>query len=362
MSEYNAENEKLKKQYEEALLHGKYREKRTVYGVWKSLNLFEQFTGKSSFSTFNAEQAKGFKRWLEKQENAKGEKLSVSTVRSTLSNIREFFLWLAIHPQYVRKVDGRAANFLHLSNNDNRAARASIERPAPKLKDTIDALEAMPYEMDIQKRDRAIFALVCATGIRDAALISLKIKDINLETGVVWQNPKHVKTKNRKGIQSKLMDIVPNSKEIVLDWVRYCKEELKHGQECPLFPSTLVKNNLEKLQFESSGLSKQPWANAQPVRNIFKEAFERVGINYHNPHSFRKMLVNWGMKNCSQYEFKAISQNLGHEHCMTTYNSYGNILPEDQFSAIENMTQSKADLKSVPMEEILAEVARRSSK
>ena len=52
MTGYNPENERVKKQYEEALLHGRHREPRTVDAVWKAINLFEQFTDRMSFKSF----------------------------------------------------------------------------------------------------------------------------------------------------------------------------------------------------------------------------------------------------------------------------------------------------------------------
>src|SRR6185369_2378257 len=100
MTEYNYLNERLKKQYEDGLLHEDYREQRTADAVWKAINLYENYAGRKDFTTFDMEQAKGFKRWLIKQENAKGELLSLSTVRSTLKILRDFFSWLALHPQY----------------------------------------------------------------------------------------------------------------------------------------------------------------------------------------------------------------------------------------------------------------------
>ena len=40
-----------------------------------------------------------------------------------------------------------------------------------------------------------------------------------------------------------------------------------------------------------TGLERAHWANAHPVRAIFKEAFTRAGLPYFNPHSFRNTLV-----------------------------------------------------------------------
>lgn len=363
MSKYCPLNELVKKQYEEALLHGKYRDPKTVRAVWNNINLFESFTGYADFKTFEADQAKSFKAWLEKQKNQKGELLSISTIRSTLNNVREFFEWLAIHPQYVRKVDGRAVQYLRLSDNANRAARASRGKTPPTLEDLEKTLEAMPHETDIEKRDRAIFAFMIITCVRDDSLVTLKIKDVDATQRTVWQNPKHVRTKGRKGIVTGFVrQAMPCAEDIALDWLKHAHEVLHLKANDPLFPKTLVVASAETMAFEAQGLSREHWANAQPVREIFKRAFQAVGLPYYHPHLFRKTICKWALKNCSQYEYKALSQNLGHDHAMTTYNSYGNLTEDEQLEAISNIGQTNPDLQNVSMDDILAEVGRRIGK
>jgi integrase len=363
MSEYNPINEVVKKQYEEALLHGKCRDPKTVRAVWNNLNLFEDFTAHAGFKTFNSEQAKSFKTWLEKKKNQDGELLSLSTVRSTLNSVREFFEWLAIHPQYVRKIDGRAVQYLRLSDNANRAARASREKASPTLQELEKALKAMPHETDIEKRDRAIFAFLIITCVRDDALVSLKRKHVSADEKTVWQDPKLVRTKGRKGIVTRFVgQAMPVAEEIVLDWLKYADEVLKLKPNDALFPKTLVKPSPETMIFEVQGLSREHWANAGPVRELFKEAFKAVGLPYYNPHLLRKTISKWALKNCTQYEYKAISQNLGHEHAMTTYNSYAKLTEDEQLEAVSNIGQANPDLQNVPTETILAEVARRTGK
>jgi integrase len=362
MLEYNPLNERLKKQYEDALLHGAYKERRTVDAAWKDINLFERFTGSKNFTTFDMEQAKGFKRWLERQVNPKGEPLSLSTVRSTLANVREFFKWLATHPQCIRKVEGQAALYLRLSNNDERASRATRETPVPTMAQVRQTLEAMPYDTGIGKRNRAMVAFTALTGVRDAALISLKMKDINLETREIWQDPRHVKTKNRKGISTCFMPFDPLWEKIVTSWVIHARDALEFQADDPVFPKEAIANIPGKMKFESIGLSREHWANTTPVRDVFKMAFASAGLPYFRPHSFRKMLIIWTMENCDQYQFKAVSQNIGHEHAMVTYNSYGTLSLYDQRKAICGIKEGSADLQAVPTELLLAEMGRRAQK
>lgn len=361
MPEFNPVNELIKKQYEEALIHGRSRDPKTVKAVWDAITLFERFTAKADFKTFNSEQAKGFKKWLEKQTNKKGELLSLSTVRGTLNNIREFFLWLAIHPKYIRKIDGRAVEYLRLSNNDNRAARASRDKEPPAIEELQKALNAMPFETDIEKRDKAIFAFMILTCVRDDALVSLRMKDVDISRKTVWQDPKHVRTKFRKGILTRFVSApIPEAEIIFMDWYVFAQDFLKLPPDAPLFPQTLVVANSQKLTFEVKGLSRDPWASAAPVRGIFKKAFEKVSLPYFNPHLFRNTIVQWAEKNCTPYEFKAVSQNLGHEHAMTTYNSYGKLSERAQIEAIANLGKADTDMRDMPTDKILAEVVRRT--
>lgn len=362
MPEYNALNEKLKKQYEEVLTHGLHRAKQTIDAVWKDINQFEKYTNLANFTSFNKEQAIGFKRWLESQKNTKGERLSVSTVRSTLANLRRFFEWLAIHPQCIRKINGQDAGYLHMSSNDERASRATRETAVPTFDDLKLVLENMPHDTDIQKRDRAIIAFTALTGIRDDALVTMKIKHIDMKKREIWQNPRQVRTKKRKNITTYFMPFDPLWEGIFTDWYEYITKILKFKPDDALFPKQLVKNNPEKMAFEVVGLSRDHWANAQPVRDIFKSAFTDVDLQYYTPHSLRHMLVHWMMDNGTQYQFKAVSQNIAHAQAMTTYNAYGNLNPQDQRKAISTIGHANTDLQSISNDALFAELSRRTQK
>lgn len=79
-------------------------------------------------------------------------------------------------------------------------------------------------------------------------------------------------------------------------------------------------------QFETAGLKREHWSSAAPIRAIFRDAFETAGLPYFNPHSFRNTLVRLGETRCRTPEdFKAWSQNLGHEGVLTTFYSYGEV-------------------------------------
>jgi integrase/recombinase XerD len=55
-----------------------------------------------------------------------------------------------------------------------------------------------------------------------------------------------------------------------------------------------------------------PWANANPVRDIFREACARAGLPYFNPHLLRNTLVQVAYDRKLDAEaFKAWSQTSG---------------------------------------------------
>lgn len=111
------------------------------------------------------------------------------------------------------------------------------------------------------------------------------------------------------------------------------KDELAFGPDDPLFPSTLMGWDANR-DFKPQGLTRNPWANADPIRRIFRAAFEAAGLPAFNPHSFRRTLaLHMDTLDLSREEEKAYSQNFGHESIWTTRESYGT-LPEHRQAAI----------------------------
>jgi hypothetical protein len=61
-------------------------------------------------------------------------------------------------------------------------------------------------------------------------------------------------------------------------------------------------------------------------------------------HLFRDTLVHLGQEKCTTpEEFKAWSQNLGHESPLTTFTSYGYIDPHRQGNLIKGLGSKKSD-------------------
>jgi integrase/recombinase XerD len=116
---------------------------------------------------------------------------------------------------------------------------------------------------------------------------------------------------------------------------------LLFSHDDPLFPKTKVANTKDK-KFSACGVLKEHWSIANPIRELFKRAFEKAEIQYFNPHSFRDTLVRIGEQLCqSPEEFKAWSQNLGHAGVLTTLYSYGDVPDYRQAELIKKLNQPR---------------------
>ena len=146
-------------------------------------------------------------------------------------------------------------------------------------------------------------------------------------------------------------------RKIVFEWVEYLLRERLFGLDDPLFPATEVALNADQ-QFAAVGLSRRHWSNATPIRSIFREAFTRAGLPYFNPHSVRNTLALLGERLCRTPEqFKARSQNLGHEKVLTTFSAYGVVGAARQSEIIRELGENP-DTGDRQIEELAKQLIR----
>jgi integrase len=199
----------------------------------------------------------------------------------------------------------------------------------------------MPRETDIERRDRALVAFALLTGARDGALASLKLKHVDLAQGRLDQDARDVKTKFSKTFSTWFFPVGGDALAIVTDWVAHLRGPLLRGDRDALFPVTKRGTGPDG-GFISAGLEHYGWSASEPVRRIFRAAFEAAGLPYFNPHSFRATLAQLGERVCTCPEdFKAWSQNLGHERVLTTFTSYGTVSAHRQAAIIRELGATK---------------------
>lgn len=326
MKKPNAANERTKHEYLSYLEEAKRMSPASAESAAAAISLFEESTGYKDFSAFHIEQAKRFKRFLDDARHpATGRPWAKATIHSRLLAVKAFFVWLAGQPGYKSRISYPDCDYFNPTANDARIADARTERDVPTLEQIRRVLATMPYESPIEKRDRAIIAFTLLSGARDNAIASFNLGHVDLVRRSVHHDARTVRTKNRKTITTSFFPVGDDVEGIVTEWVHFLRADALFAETDPLFPATLVAPD-GRGAFAPQGLGRKHWTTADPIRKLFRRAFENAGFGYCNPHSFRKTLALLGQVVCrSPEEMKAWSQNLGHEAMMTTFTSYGTI-------------------------------------
>jgi len=340
MTNYNIKNEILKKQYEQYLELDERLSAKTVHVRIKDLRKYEEVTNFKDFTTFNANQALDFKDMYKKAQNSKGKYVRYATIFRTLTNLKEFFLWLAKQNGYKRKIKVTDIRAFNLTKKEKNIAKTKGFKNVPTLEQIYKTIYAMPTRTEKDKRNQAMVAFTILTGVRVTALMSLQLQHVDEYKHHVKQDPNVVKTKFGKTILTQFFPVDKDVQQIVLNWIKYLKEEKMFGREAPLFPSMASEWDKDTQTFLRDNLSTSHMQSTTTVRDIFKEAFQNAGIEYFNPHVFRDTLVQLGERICTTPEdFKAWSQNIGHSSPLTTFTSYGDVYPTRQCDIIRKLAE-----------------------
>lgn len=361
MRKHHPKNERTKRKYFAYLEEAKRMSPSSVDQVAAAIEQFEASTGYRDFAVFHIEQARRFKRLLSESINpATGKPLAKATTYARLMATKAFFVWLAGQAGYKSAVAYSDADYFNPSNNDGRIAKAVREKSAPTLEQIRHVLGALPAETDIEKRDRALVAFAILSGARADAIASMSLRHINMARRTVFQDARDVRTKNRKTFTSTFFPVGEDIEAIVAEWTCFLTQEKLFGPDDPLFPATRIEVGAVSRHFEVTGLERKGWGNTSAIRRIFRQAFEAAGLPYFNPHCFRNTLAALGEKLCkTPEEFKAWSQNLAHEHVLTTFTSYGAVARDRQadiLNGLINMGGAKGTANGEPDKETVQQV------
>jgi integrase len=315
----NPENERLKREFIEHERRANGFCEPTLKSMRKSLLRFEEFTGRAAFSPLTVERAAAFQAHMRKSD------LSKSTLLHTMGNVKRFFAWLSCKPGYKSKIDKNALHYFRITEKDMQIARAEKYKECATFEQFRQAILSMPHGTDIERRDRALMACALLTAARDGALISLRLRHVDIARRLVKQEGDVVRTKRSKTINSFFLPVGKDIEEIFAGYVRELREERLFGHDDPLFPRTAMRLD-ENGEFTPSGLSREFWKGADTARKIFRAAFENIGLPYYHPHTVRHTLARHFEGVCkSPEEFKALSPNFGHSSPLTTFQSYGTL-------------------------------------
>lgn len=329
MSEVNPKNARLIMEWVEEL--DREYSTSTVDQKLAAMAIYEKATAFTDFTAINLDHVDTFIAAI------RNKSVLSRTRASTVRHVKGFFEWMVM----MEKIKGKQARMplkaLKLPKKDRRAGQASKRKPRATIAQIISTMQAMPKTNAIERRNRALIAFTALSGARDGAIISMHVGHVDLANCEVLQHPDEVETKASKQIFTWFFPVGNELKDEVVDYIGFLKHELGFIDSDPLFPQD-KRGRDENDHFTYNELSKQRWANAQPMRDIFKKAFQANALKYFNPHSFRNTLMDLAYDlGLAGEALKAWSQNLGHEKLDTTVNAYGNVSLDRQRAVIMSM-------------------------
>lgn len=341
MAKFIEENERIKHDYATYLRHAKGQDEKSIDKVMAAIRHFEDSTKTKSFKKFHRQQAADFKTYLAKQKNTKtGKPLAFSTVDATLRLVKGFFHWLVSRKGFKRVLTYPDVEYFNNSLKAGRVAHSRREIPYPSMQQAAHAFQAMPFEDEFEKRDKALFAFFMLTGARDGAVASLKLKHVNIVLGHVFQDAREVKTKNAKNIMCQFFPVDEAYCACFTAWVRFLEDKKLFGPDDALFPKADIAY-VAGQGLCNRGLSRGGYANASKLNAIIRSAFASVQLPQYTPHAFRKTLTKYGDEiSTTMEQRKAWSMNLGHESMTVTVNSYLPVTTERQLELIGEMGKS----------------------
>lgn len=344
MTKINLKNEQIKRKYFDWLKEADGLSVKSIEKVERSIALWDDFTHSADYRTFSSETVKGFKKWLFERKNAAtNQPITLTTCHHYLISLNEFFKWLAAQAGYKSKISLNDVAYLQLDRKQTKIAQNPTRKRYPTLEIIQKLVNSIEVKTEVDRRDRALICFTLISAMRDEAIITLSLGCFNVEKQQVHQDPERgVKTKFSKDILTTLFIFDPTFWDIVKDWVDYLKKEKLFTDQDPLFPAT--KNEQEggdSHSFVADNIERRFWKTTGGIRAVFKKRFEAAGLEYFSPHAFRHSATNIALELCkTPAEFKAVSQNLGHENMATTMFDYASLPDEEVEKKVRSIGKS----------------------
>ena len=305
-------NERLKRDYFDHLLEDEDRSEKSVRIDEIAILQFENHFAFRDIGHLTVDEVRQFKKHLE------GSGLTPSVVQARLTSIRRLHEWLNLQKAFRKTIDAYAVSLLRLTRKKSRRL-GTVERivDTPTLDQIDQATKLMPTERLEERRNRAAFVILAMTGVRISALVSLRVKHLDLEKRVIYQPSTEVDTKFAKAQTTLLLDFFPEWIGWVSDYIAELKS-LGFGEDDPFLPRTGYPKGT-KIGFGDRVVQKEFLKSGQVIWANVRGTFERVGLPPYSPHIFRHVLgklTNHPKANLAIA--KMISLNHGHGSLRTT--------------------------------------------
>ncbi len=341
MSNNNQNNLRTKRKYLLWLKDARGLSEASVDKAAASISTYETFLKGKDYRVFHSEQARAFKRYLTNLRNEKnGAPLSASTIGGILRDLKAFYSWLCDQAGYKSRLIRSDVDYLTPDKKAEQARRSSLFKPHPSPEQARHVLTNMPSATVIERRDRALLAFLFLTASREGAAITIQIGHVDLINRFVNFDGRNVNTKFGKSFTTAFYPIGKEFENVLADWISELKRDHLFCSTDPLFPKTKIGIGRAGY-FEALGIERSPWSSASSLAKIFKGAFAKAGLPPFSPHRVRDCVVDLANAHCKTPEdFKAWSQNMGHDDVLTTFSSYGTLSAGRQVELMQRFADS----------------------
>jgi integrase len=340
MAKRNTDNQRIKRKYLVWLREARGLSEASIDKAAAVISGYDDWLAGKDFRAFHSERARSFKRHLGGLRNARtGSPLSAATVNSTLRDLKAFFYWLADQPGYKSRISRADADYLSPDRKSDQARRGSLWKPHPSPEQVRRVIAGMATDTVIARRNRALMALLFLTCSREGAAISLQIRHVDMANRCVQFDGRDVDTKFGKSFTTAFYPMGEALERILFDWIAELRRDHLFSASDPLFPKTRMGLGLDR-RFKAIGIAREPWSSPSSAAKIFKQAFSDAGLPPFSPHRVRDTIAELASAHCRTPEdYKAWSQNMGHDDVLTTFRSYGSVSPGRQMELMTRFRQ-----------------------
>ena len=331
-NQFNAPNERVKYKYRQHLRRIGQKDEKTILAALKHLRDFELFINFNGFECFNADVAD---KYIQAMFSAE---LSLSYITDNIRTLKDFLNWLERQRGYRSKIDYNHIDYLNISKNQRREAKAGLYQKSYSYDQIIKAIRNMPAENDREMRDKAMVSLHALCTLRISELRTVKLQNLIEEDGTyfIHVSPKNMQVKFAKTRQVVFVPLPQDIIDNVIQWRDHLMK-LDFKPSDPLLPT--VKSSFNEKNLFDNTLLTSGIKSDTTIRNVFKTCFKNAGFEYLNPHSFRKTLARYAQTQSPEF-LNAVRQNLGHSSIDTTLSSYGQLSDLDQRRIISNAAKT----------------------
>lgn len=269
----NLNNKHLEEYYQYLLIEKNYS-KNTIESYFRDINQFIEVNDNIDLIKVDRNQIDNYLMWLRSN-------FSNNTVLRKISSLNNLYKYLlateVISKNYFQEV---------------KLSKKKVELPKYLTQEEINLfLNSIEINNHLDYRNKAMFELIYATGMRISELINVKITDLNINESLIRIIG--------KGDVERIVPINQTAMKYVIDYIEHHRLYLNKENEDYLF----LNNSGKKL-------------SRQGFYKILKQLAIKVGIEDISPHKFRHSIATHMLNNGAN--LKIVQEMLGHKNISTT--------------------------------------------